>query len=234
MFNTIKFGNRIAEKRREKGLTQEELIERVGDEYISASTLKRIESGQGHIDMIRIIRICKALDCKLQDLLGEDSLKQALEEWFDEPGDEGEVQDRLYRQELFYPRPTDSVYYEARPIKTLMQLLIYLPLMDNVQVLHALRSIEGDIFDRESYVLDKLWNLYRHIPDSKAKRYADYAAAKCTYDYFVDYYTKEITEADELWLDPERCKEMYENHDEYIALIEKKKKKAEAAAVLQK
>ena len=234
MFNTIKFGNRIAEKRREKGLTQEELVEKVGDENISLSTLKRIESGQGHINMIRVIRICRALGCKLQDLLDENLLREALKKWFSEPGEEGEVQDGLYRQRLFYPEPTDSVYYEARPIKTLMQLLIYLPLMDDVQVLDVLRRIEGNIFSRESYVLDKLWYLYQRIPDSKAKRYAEYEAAKCTYEYFVEYHTSEITEADKIWLDPESSEDMYSCHDEYIALIEKKKTKAEAVAVLQK
>ena len=234
MFNTVRFGNQIADKRREAGLTQEELVERAGEENISLSTLKRIESGQGHIDMIRVIRICKALGCELQDLLGENNLKNAIEKRFADEGDEDEVQERLYRQRLFYPEPTDSIYYESRSIKTLMQLLIYLPLMDDVQLVNALRSIEGDIFDRESYVLDKLWNLYRRIPESKAKRYADYAAAKCTYDYFVDYYTSDITEADQLWLDPERREEMYSCHDEYVALIEKKKTKAEAVAVLQK
>ena len=42
------------------------------------------------------------------------------------------------------------------------------------------------------------------------------------------------TEADELWMDQVRSEEMYSCHDEYVALIEKKKEKAEAAAVLQK
>ena len=71
MFNTIQFGNRIAQIRREKNMTQEDLVELVGEDYISVSTLKRIESGRGHIDMLRIIRICKALGCELQDLTGE-------------------------------------------------------------------------------------------------------------------------------------------------------------------
>ncbi len=234
MFNTVKFGNQIAEKRREAGLTQEELVGRVGDDKISVSTLKRIESGQGHIDMLRVIGICKELGCELQDLLGENDLKQALIKWFADECDKDEVEDRLYLQRLFYPEPMKSYYYENRPIKTMMQLLIYLPLMDDVQVLHALRCIEGDIFNRESYVLDKLWNLYDRIPDSRAKRYADFAAGKCTYDYFVDYYTSELTDADKLWLDPKQSEEMLTCHDEYVALIEKKKTKAEAAAVLQK
>ena len=115
----------------------------------------------------------------------------------------------------------------------MMQLIIYLPLMDDVQILEALRRIEGNIFGRESYVLDKLRYLLNHIPDSKAKRYADYEAAKCTYEYFTEYHTHEITEAEKIWLDPERSEEMYSCYEEYIALIEKKKAAAEAVATLQ-
>ena len=37
MFNTIEFGNRIAQIRREKNITQEDLVELVGEEYISVS-----------------------------------------------------------------------------------------------------------------------------------------------------------------------------------------------------
>ena len=233
MFNTINFGNRIAQLRREKKMTQEDLVEHVGEEYISVSTLKRIESGKGHIDMNRVIRICKALDCEIRDLTGETTLREMLEKVYDEPGEEGEIQDRLYRQHLFYPDSTDSSLYKTMPIKTLMQLLIYLPLLDDVQVLDALRRIEGDIFDREFYVLNNLCNLYRHILDSKAKRYADYQAAKCTYNYFVKFYSSSITEADALWLDPELCEEMLSCHDEYIALIEKKRKRAEVVTALQ-
>lgn len=233
MFNTIQFGNRIAQIRREKNMTQDDLVELVGEDYISVSTLKRIESGRGHIDMLRIIRICKALGCELQGLTGETTLRGILEKAYDEPGEEGEIQDRLCRQHLFYPVSTDSVLYKTMPITTLMQFLIYLPLMEDAEVLDALRRIEGDIFDREFYVINNLWNLYKHIPDSKAKRYADYQAAKCTYDYCVDFYSNSITEADELWRDPERCEEMLSCHDEYIALIDKKKKRAEAVTALQ-
>lgn len=233
MFNTIKFGNRIAEKRRKAGFTQEELVERVGDENISVSTLKRIESGHGHIDMVRIIRICKALGIELSDLIGENMLKQAIENWFDVPDEENEVQDRLYRQRLFYPELRKDIYYDMRPIKTLMQFIIYLPLMDETLVLESLRRIEGDVFDSESYVLDKLWYLYRNIPDSKAKHYADYVASKCTYEYFVEYYTNDPTEADKIWLDQEKCDEMLACHDEYVELIEKKWKKVLATAFPQ-
>lgn len=144
MFNAFQFGNSIADKRLKAGFTQEQLIERVGEEHLSLSTLKRIESGTGHIDMYRIIQICDALNCQLQDLLGDNNLRDALEKYFCDPDKENEVDDRLYTQLLFYPKPMESIYYEKQPIKTLLQFIIYLPLMDSVQLLDALLRIEGD------------------------------------------------------------------------------------------
>jgi len=227
MLDSISIGKQIADKRRNAGLTQEELVEKVGEDKLSLSTLKRIESGQGHMNMVRIFNICKALDCKLDDLVGNYDLREALEKRAEENGDKDSIQDILYRQQVFYPKTNDSPYYAARPIKTLLQFLIYLPLMDDIKVLDVLRRIEGDVFGRESYVLDKLYYLYRKIPDSKAKRYADFAASQSTYDYYIDYYTSEMTDAEKLWLDPEKREEMLSYYVEYTDLIEKKIKLAE-------
>ena len=82
MFSTIEFGNRLSEKRREAGLTQEELVARVGDENISLSPLKRLEGGCGHIEMVRVMKICKALECTLQDLVEENVVQTALKRYF--------------------------------------------------------------------------------------------------------------------------------------------------------
>lgn len=228
-------GHRIARKRREKGLTQEELIERVGDEGISLSTLKRIESGKNRFDMARIQTLCLAMDCALQDVISEDEDYLDIEQ-HGEMLDEDDVEnykDMQYRQRLFYPKPIESIYYENRKIKTLMQFIIYFPLMDDYQTWEAFRRIEGDIFGNESYVLDKLQNLFDDIPDSKAKHYADYAAGKCTYDYFTEYCNSSITEADKLWYDPEKREEMYSCYQEYIKILEKKKSIAAVLRILR-
>ena len=136
-------------------------------------------------------------------------------------------------QRLFYPEPYNDPYYNQRIIKTLLQFIVYLPLMDEEQLLEALRRIEGNTFNRESYVLDKISDVYQHIPDSDAKKYADYQAAKCTFDYFKEYYSGGLKEADKIWFDPQKSKEMLEYHDEYVAYIERKIKRAEAARTLQ-
>ncbi len=233
MFNTKEFGNRLAEKRREAGLTQEELVARVGDENMSLSTLKRLEGGCGHIEMVRMLKICKALGCMLQDLIEENVVQKALERYFCDPGKEEETSEYMYRQRLFYPESYESIYYQSQPIKTLLPFLIYLPLMDPVQVMEALRKIEGDVFGNEPYVLDKLRDVFRQIPESNAKRYADYCAEKCTYEHFMDYYTSTITDAERIWLDPDRSVEMLAWHDEYLKLIEKKIAEAKAIKTLK-
>ena len=224
MINIADIGPQIANKRRKTGLTQEQLIEKVGDHVISLSTLKRIENGKGHIDFVHVQALCFAMGWNVQELLAENVERQDANDYSADAEDEDELQERIYRQRLFYPKPTDSPYYERRPIKTLMQFIIYLPLMNDYQVLDVLRRIEGDIFGRESYVLDRLRFLFSEIPESKAKQYADYAAGKCTYEYFVDYWNSEITEADKIWLDKEQSDEMLSCYEEYIQLIEKKRK----------
>ena len=223
MINIANIGTQIADRRRKIGLTQEELIERVGDHVISLSTLKRIENGKGHIDFLHIQALCSALGWNLQDLLAENAEQQASNDYSANAEDEEELQERIYRQRLFYPRPTESPYYERYPIKTLMQFIIYLPLMDELQVSDVLRRIEGDIFGRESYVLDRLRFLFSEIPESKAKHYADYAAGKCTYDYFIEYWNSDITEADKIWLNADESEEMLSCYKEYIQLLENKR-----------
>lgn len=226
MLNAFDCGKRIAKRRHELNMTQEQLVERVGEENISLSTLKRIESGNGNIDVERLSQICEALDCRLQDVLSENILEQAITIAYD--SEKAEIQDCLYRQRLFYPELSKSLLYDDFPIKSLLQFIIYLPLMDEDAVLDVLQRIGGDAFDNEYYVLEKLQFLYKTIPDNKAKQFADYEAAKCTYQYFEEFYTvnigDDLTEADKIWSVPERRKEMYACYDEYMATIEKKKK----------
>ena len=95
--------------------------------------------------------------------------------------------------------------------------------MDEEWLYHCLWLIEGDRFGGEEYVLDKLRVLFRTIPESKAKRYAVYAAQKYTFEYYKEYHSKDITELDNEWMNSEqRRKELIEWHDEYVDIIERK------------
>ncbi len=224
MLNTIVFGNRLARKRREAGLTQETLVERVGDGIVSLSTLKRLESGKGHIDMVRVVKICGALGCSLQDLIEDDTLESALLNYFGGPEDNVKeyVEYRLMHQQLFYPEAMSWEYYECHPIKTLLQLLIYLPLFDEEDLWDIVLRIDGFTFGFEGYVLDLLRILYEKIPDSEAKRYADYEASKCTYQYFMKHYTTDSVSEIEQLSDVVWPKERFSQRDAYVELVKKK------------
>ena len=228
MYDKLELGERIVSKRRIAEITQEELIERIGEENLSLSTLKRIEEGTGHLNLENILLIANAMGYKLKDLIENDSLRTILEKRYYDPDTEEEdnrkeIDYAVYRQQLFYPEPFKGSYFDYYPITTLLQFIVYLPLMDEEWLYHCLWLIEGDRFGGEEYVLDKLRMLFRTIPESKAKCYADYVAQKYTFEYYKEYHSKDATELDnELINSEERRKELIEWHDEYVNVIEKK------------
>lgn len=63
----VKVGNGIRDRRKELGITQKELAEKVG--YTNRSTIARIEAGQIDIKQATITELAKALDITTSDLL---------------------------------------------------------------------------------------------------------------------------------------------------------------------
>lgn len=64
-------GVNTAKLRNEKGYTQEQLVEKIGDEKISVSTISRLERGlSGSVKKLNLI--CEALECEIGDLLSSD------------------------------------------------------------------------------------------------------------------------------------------------------------------
>ena len=60
--------SKISELRQKSGLTQRELAYIVG---VTETTIRNYEKGRSILEWIeRIIRLCKALDCKPEDLIG--------------------------------------------------------------------------------------------------------------------------------------------------------------------
>ena len=68
----IPFGTRIAAKRKEKGITQEALAERLG---ISQESLSLMEKGQIAPRFERLRDFSRALDCSIADLFTESDQK---------------------------------------------------------------------------------------------------------------------------------------------------------------
>lgn len=216
MLNTYQIGEQIAKLRQKKGLTQEQLIELIGEDKVSLSTLKRIESGMGGFSLKRIIPICDALECEIGELI-DDQIKVSLKDYYSEEG-EGEVLFAAEIQRLFYPKRSDHMLFQRFPITSLLQFLIYLPLMNKDDLHTCLYCIGGSAFDREYYILSKLAYLYRTIPKGDAKDYADYMANKCTYDWFKRFITDPELESE--LLEPENQEKLLRGYNAYMKIVE--------------
>lgn len=226
MNNMYDIGARIAELRREKGLTQEGLIEKIGDEFMSLSTLKRIESGNGHLDFRRLEEICEALGCRVQDMLYDEDIRTAMRNYIIEcdgefgEEDEGNIDFYINILNLCYPKVPDNFLFDRFTVTNLMQFIIYLPLMNVADLTDSLWRIYGDAFRHEYYVLEKIEYLIKNIPDCNAKRYADILARRCNAKNYIDFYTSEITEEDEAVSEEYTDEELWEMSKDYGKILE--------------
>ena len=233
MLNKTDIGERIANLRRKLKLTQETLVEQVGEEYISLSTLKRIESGKGRLDLLRLKRICDVLKCSITDLIEDNELREYLRICFpDEEGEESEknIRATLEEQIVFYPKVSDNSLLSTMPILTLLQFVIYLPLIPEHILYDSLKAFSGQAFGYEFYVAKQLRRLYKSIPDSDAKRYADCEAKRCTYEYLVHYYQTCLPDAVLEFPGELPFEEEEKLYDEYQKMLEIKHKFKHALA----
>ena len=189
---------------------------------------KRIEEGKSPVTINRLYHLCRALDCKPTEIIDDvDHLRETIRKYYEEDGeqlDEDELKNidyGLLDMRLSYPEVPDNPLYAKFKITNLMQFLIYLPLMDPLALMTCLYNIDGDTFEREYYVLQKLEYLYRTIPDSDAKTYADKMAEQCSADYYMDYHrTSGMTELNQYLLDKNNWEEAWKMHDAYREGIE--------------
>ena len=80
---TIELGNRLAELRKQHGLSQEDLADKLG---VSRQAISKWERGEASPDTDNLIELAKIYNISLDDLLGLDAPKQEKEE--KEDGDE--------------------------------------------------------------------------------------------------------------------------------------------------
>jgi transcriptional regulator with XRE-family HTH domain len=222
MLNNIDIGSRIATLRKLRGYTQENLVEVIGEDRLSLSTLKRLEQGKGHLDLINLFGISNALNVSITELISEEDMRTDVRAFYNDPDEQYSVEDIIERQALYYPKVPGGVYYSNQKITNLLQFIIYLPLMDPGVLFECLHRIAGDAFNRDSYVQDKLRILYSSIPESDAKMYADMMVEKCTSEYFMKYHTTGISEIDEQSLDKDKLPEFIRLWSEYMKVIERK------------
>lgn len=74
--NVAKFADKLAKKRKENNLSQEQLADRLN---MSRQAVSKWESGSSYPDMEKIIEITKVLDCTLEDLLDDGTIKGQAE-----------------------------------------------------------------------------------------------------------------------------------------------------------
>lgn len=164
--NIIKIlGNRIRQIRKKMGLSQAYLAEQA---LFSKNYLGRLERGQINSVSIGIITsICKVLGITLSELFAE------LEDTGSTTKDDAYAND-LYAQMIEKACYPPSV--EGMPVSTLLQFLVYLPLIQPELLIDSLARIDGAFWGSESYVLKQINLCIKRIPASPAKAYADICA----------------------------------------------------------
>lgn len=77
----IEFGNRIARRRQELNMTQEELARKLG--YKTKSSINKIEKGKSDIPQSKIIAFSAALDMPVEQLMGWEQTESDSEYSYD-------------------------------------------------------------------------------------------------------------------------------------------------------
>ena len=185
----IELGNKISSRRRELKLSQEAAAEKAD---IGLATYKRIEQGKNSCKLETLENISAALDIKMSNLLPS-KLRTILNRLFDDD-DSNETEWLLNRQNVFYPEKNEGFDY---PITTLLEFIMYLPLVNIAVLFDSLNRFAGELFQYESYVCDQLSYVYKNIEDDEMKKFADYQCGKLNYDYFRNYYDENTESYDE-------------------------------------
>lgn len=204
----------VKKARKEKQLTQEELIGKIGEHQVSIRTLQRIESGDLTVtdELVNIILDYFSLDLgyRLRDAYEE----RIMREWLERVPEEVEINeciksinaDIMEYRTLFHG---EENLYKDYHIKSLPEFFIYLPLMDINRLNQALVRVGGTIRGYFTYFLDQCEWLYEEIPDSILKKAADEKVK----DIFAD---------DQALIEKMGDKEMAEIYQEYDRFLNRK------------
>lgn len=156
--------------RRVKGLTQSELAKKSG---VSQSQISTIENGDCDVKISTLVSLTDAMNISLTDLFSDYSNIDNNTFINENEYDDYEVTLNLYNnlniQKTFYPPKYDDI-----KISTLMDFIVYLPLIDIEYLFMILSRTYGNFNLREEYICKQFDWLVNQIPDSPAKQYADY------------------------------------------------------------
>lgn len=98
-------GKRIKNRRKELGITQEELAQKLG--YKNKSTIAKIENGTNDIVQSKVVEFAKALDTTVAALMGWDDTEPEQEEHYYLDDDAREM------AEFMFTNPEYKVLFDA-------------------------------------------------------------------------------------------------------------------------
>ncbi len=168
----------IKRARKERGLSQKKLIEKIGAHKVSVRTLRRIEHGSTTVNKNLTKELLRFFRLKLNYTLQDEYEEKIMRQWLYDEYDDMKIQDRLneanaeieeYRT-LFHHGKNR---FKKFPITSLAEFIIYYPLMDPECLNQAVWRIGGKCAGRFYYLLEQMDWVYRSIPDSKLKQTAD-------------------------------------------------------------
>ena len=167
--NTL-IGLKIKALREEQGISQSDLAKMSN---ISSTYLSLLENGKrNNISLTTLYMICDALHIKVNQLLCISSYSA------DDPIDTSDSLEMAEAQQViisddkillsFYPEK-----YNNNKISSLLEFVLYLPLIDETMLYDALNAIQGHFLGNEIYICKRINSLIKRITDSPAKKFAD-------------------------------------------------------------
>ena len=165
-------GLRVKAFREAQHMTQADLAEKIG---ISSTYLCLLENGKKtNLTITTLHMIAEALNVKIDELLFVSDLEYGLDGDIDIYDVENidETKEILIRNEKIHKAFYPSKYANFK-VTSLMEFLLYLPLIDELQLYQTLNAIMGDFVGNEEYVCKKINCLIERIGDSPVKKFAD-------------------------------------------------------------
>lgn len=172
-------GLKIKIFREKMGWTQAYLAEKAG---VAQSSISSAENSQNdtHIYVDTLLRIARAFDIPITYFFQSYNDPDLSEDNYeDNEFDRAEAlaQSMINRNIVaaFYPAPFTAKFPSSySPISTLLQFMVYLPLINQKLLWEFMHSFVGDYVGNERYIANQLGFLVHIIPDSPAKKYADF------------------------------------------------------------
>lgn len=206
MSNIDLLPSRLKMLRQGAGLTQGQLAEKSG---VSQSQISAIENGDYNVRVKTLALLADALNINMSDFFIQ--FNKTDECKADSTSGEYDISlEDLYQYEIYKAYYPPKVYNTQ--ISTLLEFIVYLPLIEPWALYSALQRI-GGVFDRrETYISKCFADIIRDIPKCPEKDYADHVYSilqqrNDTHSIDLSSYSDEILN----------------NYNAYNNLIEKKK-----------